>query len=130
MTSYTAITSNVEISVSSRYYPPMSDSENKTFVFVYHICIQNRGKQPVHILRRYWKIKDSAGFSHEVNGEGVVGEKPIILPNESYEYESWCHLQTDMGSMKGHYEALLLDTQEEVKIEIPEFLLIPEYKLN
>jgi ApaG protein len=38
-----------------------------------------------------------------VDGEGVVGETPLLTPGQTYDYVSGCELMTNRGSMEGHY---------------------------
>ena len=40
----------------------------------------------------------------EVTGAGVVGEKPIITPGDSFEYTSGTPLKTPSGFMMGFYK--------------------------
>ena len=38
-----------------------------------------------------------------VDGEGVVGEQPVLEPGQSHDYVSGCPLTTPFGSMEGFY---------------------------
>ena len=38
-----------------------------------------------------------------VEGDGVVGEQPVLAPGQSHDYVSGCPLATPTGSMQGHY---------------------------
>ena len=49
------------------------------------------------------RITDGEGMISQVDGEGVVGEQPIIEPGRSHDYVSGCPLTTPHGSMQGHY---------------------------
>jgi ApaG protein len=40
---------------------------------------------------------------NHVDGEGVVGEQPLLRPGQSYDYVSGCPLTTPFGSMEGFY---------------------------
>ena len=44
----------------------------------------------VQLLTRHWIITDGRGARHEVQGEGVVGEQPVIAPGASFDYVSGC----------------------------------------
>jgi len=73
-------------------------------------------------MNRYWLITDANGKKTEVQGPGVVGEQPSITPNESYSYTSGCILETELGTMEGHYE--FSDSNEALfKQPIPVFRL-------
>ena len=38
-----------------------------------------------------------------VDGEGVVGETPVLAPGQTHDYVSGCPLTTPHGSMEGFY---------------------------
>ncbi|MEQ1734686.1 MAG: ApaG domain, partial [Bacteroidia bacterium] len=65
-----------------------------------------------------------------VEGAGVVGEQPILAPNQKFEYNSGCNLNSDMGYMQGYYTFVNTITNEEFKVQIPRFELIVPEKLN
>jgi ApaG protein len=60
----------------------------------------------------------------------VVGQQPVLMPNEIYEYESACNLTTDIGKMSGVYEMIRIIDKEKFMVEIPEFKLIAPQRLN
>ncbi len=127
---YTLTTYNVKISVETNYEEHMSEPEERIHVFSYDILIENFGDEALHLLSRHWDVIDSLGLNHEVDGEGVVGEKPVILPGDSYAYSSWCRLTTDAGKMSGNYTMRGLSTDRIIQVKIPEFLLIPKYRMS
>ena len=57
-----------------------------------------------------------------VDGEGVVGEQPVLAPGESHEYQSYCVLRSPVGFMEGHY-TFVRDDGQEFKVEVPRFHL-------
>ena len=91
----------------------VKDSGDNTpvFVFSYTVTISNNLTQPAQLLSRYWLITNGDGERVEVEGEGVVGEQPIIQPNESYEYTSASMIKTAVGTMEGYYDFELADGQ-------------------
>jgi ApaG protein len=127
---YTATTYNVKISVGTNYEENMSDADNQLHVFSYEILIENLGDEALHLLSRHWDIIDALGLNHDVDGEGVVGEKPVILPGDSYTYSSSCRLTTDAGKMYGNYTMRGLSTDRLIQVKIPEFLLVPKHRMN
>ena len=127
---YTATSYNIKISVTTKFEENFSDADTKNFIFSYEVTIENMGDSAVHLLSRHWEITDALDLNYEVDGEGVVGEKPIILPGESYIYSSWCKLSTDAGKMKGTYTMNVVEENRKIKVTIPEFLLIPNFKLS
>ncbi len=97
---------------------------------MYEITVINQNDYPVQLKRRQWYIFDSIGDHREVEGEGVVGETPIIQPGEKFIYNSGCNLTTDIGKMVGHYTMRNLNTSTDFTVDIPEFHLISPGKLN
>ncbi len=126
----TLITDGIEVSVEAFYQRDYSRPAKKRFVFSYRVRIFNFRDDTVQLLRRKWHIFDSAGFIREVEGEGVIGEQPVIPPEGSHEYESWCPLTTPIGKMDGSFLMVSQETNEKFSVLIPEFRLIAPFKLN
>ncbi len=124
------ITEGIKISVYTKFLNEQSSYENSCFLFSYRITIENKSENVVQLLSRHWDIFDSNFEHREVDGEGVIGEQPILAPDEIFEYESACSLTTDMGKMKGFYTLLRLVDNTKLKVLIPEFELITAYRLN
>lgn len=81
------------------------------YVFSYTVKISNKLTQAAQLKSRYWLITNGDGETVEVEGEGVVGEQPIIEPNGSFEYTSASMLKTAVGTMQGYYEFEFADGQ-------------------
>ncbi len=126
----TLITNGVKISVLTRFQQEIEEDEFVRYLFAYKISIANHNDFPIKLLSRYWKIFDSAGHTSIVEGQGVIGEMPIIYPNQAYEYISGCDLLSDLGSMEGHYQFKNLLTEELFEVEIPKFILSSLEKMN
>jgi ApaG protein len=94
---------NIKINVVTTYLPDQSEPEAHRFVFSYRISISNQNAESVQLLSRKWRITDGNEHVQEVEGEGVVGEKPVIEPGHTYEYTSGTVLATEVGSMQGLY---------------------------
>lgn len=124
------ITKGVKITVRTHFQPAYSRPEMSHFLFTYKIMIENTSEYSVKLLRRHWYIFDSNGEHREVEGDGVVGQQPVLMPNEIYEYESACNLTTDMGKMHGTFEMMRIIDKEIFLAEIPEFKLIAPQRLN
>ena len=112
----------VSIDVTTHYLDKQSDPDSKRYVFSYHITITNHTPVPVQLLNRQWLITDGNQHVHEVKGEGVVGEQPLIEPESSYSYTSGAVLATSVGSMQGYYE-MVTEEGELFKAPIPAFTL-------
>lgn len=125
-----AITEGIKISVNTEYQPEYSNPFNLHYVFAYKILIENNSEHTVQLLRRKWYIYDSDGSIREVEGEGVVGQQPILEPGEVHQYVSGCNLKSSMGKMKGFYTMERTMDSKTFNVTIPEFTLIPPFKLN
>ena len=104
-----ATTGDVTVRVAVSYLPEQSEPARGRWFWAYHIRIENDGAGPVQLLTRHWIITDGRGARHTVEGEGVVGEQPVILPEGSYDYVSGCPLATPMGAMEGSYRMVGAD---------------------
>ena len=123
-------THNIEISVEVKYWPQHSMPKENHYFFVYFISIQNKSDFSVQLLRRHWDIFDSIGDKRVVEGDGVVGETPVLEPGQKFEYNSGCNLTSEIGFMKGYYTLLKLMDNKEFNVDIPQFDLIVPAKLN
>ncbi|EJD6375530.1 MULTISPECIES: Co2+/Mg2+ efflux protein ApaG [Providencia] len=113
---------NVSIQVQSVYIESQSQPDIARYVFAYTICIRNLGREPIQLMSRYWLITNSDGHKTEVQGEGVVGEQPLIQPGKEYRYTSGTILETPMGTMEGYY--VMISTQgDSFHVDIPAFRL-------
>jgi ApaG protein len=126
----TALTYGVKISVESIYRKDLSNTENGLFFFNYRIVIENKNDFDIQLKTRYWFIFDSLNPAREVEGEGIVGEQPILSPGRKHVYVSGCDLHSEMGYMQGHYVFEKVDTKETFEVEVPRFTLITKPKLN
>lgn len=125
-----AVTNGITVAVETNYLPHHSDPREGRYIFGYHIMIENGSPHTVQLLRRHWYITDGAAQVREVEGEGVVGEKPILSPGERYEYASFCDLNTEIGKMRGNYLMTRHEEDIQFEVEIPEFRMIAPGKLN
>ena len=94
-----ATTGDVTVRVAVSYLPEQSEPARGRWFWAYHIRIENDGTGPVQLLTRHWIITDGRGARHTVEGEGVVGEQPMIEPGASFDYVSGCPLATPTGAM-------------------------------
>ena len=95
---------SIEVKVQPRYLPEQSNEELAEYTFAYTIRIANNSEQSVQLLARHWIITDGNNNIREVEGEGVVGQQPDILPGETYTYSSGAILSTKTGTMEGSYK--------------------------
>jgi len=123
-------THNIEISVEVKYWPESSIPRENHFFFVYFITIENKSDVTVQLTKRHWDIFDSIGDHRVVDGEGVVGETPVLKPGQKFEYNSGCNLTSEVGYMKGYYTLVNLADRKTIFVEIPKFDLIVPSKMN
>jgi ApaG protein len=125
-----SISNGIKIEINTQYVLAMSKPEQGSFMFSYNISITNTSDYTVQLTKRFWRIFDSDYSLKYVEGAGVVGEQPILVPNQKFEYNSGCNLNSDMGYMQGYYTFVNTITNEEFKVQIPRFELIVPEKLN
>lgn len=126
---YEQSTDGIRIWVQPRFSLADSDPANGTFVFSYEITMQNEGKTPAQLLFRHWYIHDSGGDDAEVDGEGVVGEQPLLGPGDSHEYQSFCVLRSPVGYMEGYY-TFVRPNGDKFRVEVPRFELNGPFVLS
>ena len=100
---HAAMTAGVTVRVAVNFMPDESRSEARRWFWVYHIRLENHRDDAIRLRTRHWRITDSRGMVNIVDGEGVVGETPLLAPGQTYDYVSGCELMTNHGSMEGHY---------------------------
>ena len=117
------------VTVETQYIASQSNSDEGKFVFAYTITITNNGTQAAQLLSRHWIITDANDEVHEVRGEGVVGEQPMIGPDSSFTYTSGTLLATEVGHMQGSYQ-MLGEDGHLFDVKIPAFCLAPPHTLH
>lgn len=106
---HAAITEGVTVRVAVNFLPEQSRVDAGKWFWVYHIRIENESDQPIQLISRHWRITDGRGLINFVDGDGVVGEQPVLKPGQSHDYVSGCPLSTHNGSMEGHYTMQIAD---------------------
>jgi len=124
------ISEGLLISVETFYQPGYSNQQASEFMFAYKINIENHNPFSVKLISRYWKIFDSNGEYREVEGDGVVGEQPVLTSGAAYNYMSGCNIRSEMGRMQGYYTMQNLDTHKTFNVTIPPFDFVVPHKLN
>ncbi len=120
---HSTATGDIIVRVSVSYLPEQSEPGKGRWFWAYHIRIENEGKKAIQLVSREWTISDGRGARHEVQGEGVVGEQPIIEPGASFDYVSGCPLTTPTGFMEGRYHMVSADGSA-FAVAIPRFPLV------
>lgn len=122
----TAITEGIKVSVESTYQQEFSSPHQHHFVFTYKVTIENHGPITIQLLKRRWEIFDAGEAPKTVEGDGVVGQQPVLEPGAVHQYISGCNLRSGMGKMKGKYVMEKLVDGKIIEVEIPEFQLIAD----
>src|SRR6476646_9608695 len=94
---HAAITHGIVVRVAVNFLPEQSRIEAGKWFWVYHIRIENHSNSTVKLLTRHWRITDGHGAVNLIEGEGVVGEQPVLAPGKSHDYVSGCPLTTPHG---------------------------------
>jgi len=118
-----ATTRDIIVRVAVSYLAEQSDPSSNRWFWSYHVRIENGSSRSVQLLSRSWQIVDGRGTVHEVHGEGVVGEMPLIAPDGSFDYVSGCPLDTQSGWMSGSYRMV---DEEGTAFDVA----IPRFELN
>ena len=124
------ITKGIKISVATSFEGTYFKNHRMHFAFRYEITIENNSKDSVQLTSRHWEIFDSLNNLEVIDGEGVVGEKPVIKPGEKYTYNSGCFLSSAIGAMRGNFNMVNFTTTRKFKVAIPTFKLDAPYALN
>ena len=119
---YTETTRDIRITVRPIYLDQHSAPDENRYVWAYHVRIENDSPATVQLLTRHWVITDGRGARHSVEGEGVVGEQPVIAPGGSFDYVSGCPLATPTGAMQGSYH-MIAEDGSAFDVDIPRFAL-------
>ncbi len=124
---YEQRTGDVIVRVEPDYLAEQSSPDDDQFIWAYTVEIENQGAQDLQVMERFWKIADSRGQVQEVRGAGVVGEKPVVRPGETFRYTSGAPLTAPSGVMLGNYYMESPDG-ERFEVDIPIFSLDSPYE--
>ncbi|WP_396635291.1 Co2+/Mg2+ efflux protein ApaG [Maribacter sp. R86514] len=126
----TQVTKGIKISVQTTFEGTFFKNYKMHYAFGYTITIENQSKDAVQLTSRHWKTYDSLNDMETLDGEGVIGKKPVIQPGESHTYNSGCLLTSPIGAMKGHYNMVTMDSTEKFRVYIPTFKFSAPFALN
>ena len=124
------VTKGIKISVKVFFDGSYFKNYILNYSFSYTISILNQSKNSVQLKSRHWRIFDSLNSDIIIDGEGVIGEKPIIKPGDSYEYSSGCLIKSTVGAMRGFYNMIDINTGKKFRAYIPTFKLNSPQALN
>ena len=126
----TQITRGIKISVNTSFEGTYFKNYKIHFAFSYEITIENYSKDSVQLISRHWEIFDSLNEIEMVDGEGVIGKKPVLKPGETHTYSSGCLLSSPHGAMKGFFNMINFTSTKNFRVIVPVFRLSAPYALN
>jgi ApaG protein len=124
------ITRGIKISVLTSFEGTYFKNYKIHFAFTYQVSIENQSKDSVQLTTRHWEIFDALNNVEVVDGEGVIGKKPVIKPGESYTYSSGCLLSSPIGAMKGYFNMVNFTSTRSFRVIIPTFKLSATFAIN
>lgn len=124
------VTSGIKISVETTFEGTFYKNYKVHFAFGYRVTIENQSKDAVQLNSRHWRILDALNNIEIIEGEGVIGKKPVLRPGESHTYTSGCLLSSPFGAMQGHYNMINFTNANNFKVYIPSFKLSAPFALN
>jgi ApaG protein len=124
------ITRGIKISVLTSFEGTYFKNYKLHYAFSYQITIENNSKDSVQLMTRHWDIFDSLNENEIVDGEGVIGKKPVLRPGEQHTYSSGCLLSSPHGAMKGYFNMVNFTSTRNFKVAIPTFNLAAPFALN
>jgi ApaG protein len=122
-------TNGIRVQVTTKYLPERSSPRDQEYWFAYFIRISNIGVDTAQLISRHWVITNTEGEEEEVRGDGVVGDQPVLAPGAFYNYNSFCHLKTPVGTMHGEY-TMKTPAGETFEARIAPFTLAVPHALN
>lgn len=124
------ITRGIKISVNTSFEGTYFKNYKIHFAFSYEITIENNSKDSVQLNSRHWEIFDSLNDIEIVDGEGVIGQKPVLKPGDSHTYSSGCLLASPHGSMRGFFNMVNFTSTKNFRVIVPTFRLSAPFALN
>ncbi len=108
------------------YMPGLDSPDAKPHPFVYFISIHNDSQVPVTIRGRKWVVREDDGEVTVVEGDGVVGQTPVIEPGGHFSYNSY-HVSAGNAKVSGAFFGETA-TGQWIFARIPDFrLVVPDW---
>jgi len=124
------VTQGIKISIETEFKSSFYKNHKMYYGYNYTVTIENQSNDTVQLISRYWKISDSLNNIEVVEGDGVIGQKPVLKPGIFYSYSSTCILISPFGSMKGFYNMVNFSTTRKFRVIIPSFKLSAPFAIN
>ena len=126
----TQITRGIKVSIKTSFEGTYYKESKLHYAFEYIVKIENQSKELVQLNSRHWNILDSLNDDETVDGEGVIGKKPVLKPGEVHTYSSGCLLASPYGAMYGFYRMINLNSTKNFNVVIPTFKFSAPFALN
>ncbi|MCW8981756.1 MAG: Co2+/Mg2+ efflux protein ApaG [Altibacter sp.] len=124
------VTQGIKVSVETSFEGTFYKNYKIYYAFGYTITIENQSKDVVQLTARHWKIKDALNDLEIVEGEGVIGKKPVLQPGTLHSYSSGCLLLSPFGAMHGYYAMVNFSSTRKFRVAIPSFKLSAPFAMN
>ncbi|MBN8246493.1 MAG: ApaG domain [Verrucomicrobia bacterium] len=85
---------------------PPEKSHGRPHAFVYFLTIRNGSDTTVTIRGRKWVVTHEDGGQVVVEGDGVVGQHPVIPPGRSFSYNSFHTISGQAACAEGAFLAV------------------------
>lgn len=119
-----------DIIISSEPFFREHNLSEDQYIFSYRITIENLSNRSIQLLERFWQIGDGLNWFKKINGEGVIGEKPVIYSAQTYSYNSWCPTPSKITFMRGHYVFKDIKSEELFRVDVPQMNFVIPQVLN
>lgn len=108
------------------YMPTLDAPSDKPHPFVYFITVVNDSTERVRIMGRKWVVRENDGEFTVVEGDGVVGQTPVLDPGDDFAYNSY-HITADDAVVSGSFFGTTA-AGKKVRVRIPDFKLqLPDW---
>lgn len=113
-----------DIEITTKTHYEGYKANDKAHIFSYQITIENLSIDSYKLIHRFWHISDGLDWNKEVNGEGVVGEQPVLYQAGVFSYSSWCPTPSPITRMNGYFVFENVKTLEKIRANVPEMLFV------
>lgn len=101
------------------YVPTLEAPEEKPHPFVYFINVINDSTEELTLHGRKWIIREHDGELTVLEGDGIVGQRPVLPANDRFSYNSY-HVLSGSGAAWGAFYGIT-KSGRRVVVKIPEF---------
>ncbi len=91
--------------------------------FVYFLTITNLSQETVRLLGRKWIVRPTLGDLEVIEGDGIVGETPLLPPGGKFSYNSY-HLAGGACVAEGAFHGTTAQG-ERIFVKIPPLTMTP-----